>query len=133
MSNSMLPSSKQVSAVLRLSQVNPRVPGPLSVILETGSSQYLENRVIELIRDAQRIAPTNKVQLEGRKELLRAAVTLLAVAQIKLEQEYGSKEPKPPKAKSTPTRHRRPMQESNGSQQIQSSNSSERPQANPPS
>lgn len=124
MPNSKKLSSKQVWDTLRLSCFNPREPGPLAVVLETGTSTYLRHRAIEEIRKAD-----IETKLEMVKNRLRMAISLLAMAQLQAEaeQETSPKAPKPPRIR----RAGRPAQEVSLANTIQPGNTSQHPASAP--
>lgn len=53
--NKKLPSLSSLRKLLQSVQFNPRKPGPMKLISETDSPEYLELRAIECIRSAKQV------------------------------------------------------------------------------
>lgn len=75
------PSQTSIRKVLSESAFDPRVPGPLKVIADTGNVEYLVTRAIEFLREGQYGADATRPM---DRDKLTQAISLLALAKVKL-------------------------------------------------
>lgn len=81
------PSMTQIKKILQQSAFDPRIAGPMSVILSQNDPRYFELRAIELITEAQNclgMSPApNDVQTQQYQMRMQQAIGLLALAMSK--------------------------------------------------
>lgn len=86
-----IPSMTQIKALLRECAFDPRADGPLKIIADTTSVQYLELRTVEMLHEAIRDAEDNRLNPEERLQeyntKVKQAIGLMALAKIRRNQE----------------------------------------------
>ena len=87
------PSARQVTNLLQESKVDPRKPGPLKVIFDSGSVDYLMLRAIEFIQESYNTECNFTFDEEGKGTInyddvtvdnITKAISLLAMAKWKM-------------------------------------------------
>jgi hypothetical protein len=86
MPNSKKPSKKELRQIISESIFDPRNPGLLSPILESNNPEYLFNRAVELIREAQ--------LAKNKNPQLKLAISLLGMARLLLRTPQEVEKPK---------------------------------------
>ncbi len=87
-----LPSLTQIRTLAKEAVFNPRTPGPMSIVADVNSQEYLTNRAVEEIRMAQNLHEAAKkltkrtASVEGQYQThLNTAIRLLLLARARAQ------------------------------------------------